>query len=119
MDEKIKEKDHLKGQDEASFLDIMVDLATNQSYNLTDGERDAIVAIRKELLRKNMTIERQHKNILKLDKYNQTIEKENEQLSDNLLRKAELARQYQRIIDKMKRQSLDAQNRNTYLELKA
>jgi hypothetical protein len=31
------------------------------------------------------------------------IEKENDQLSDNLLQKAELAKQYQRIIDKMKR----------------
>ena len=39
-------------------------------------ERDALVAIRKEFLRKNITIERLFKDINKLDKYIDMILKE-------------------------------------------
>ena len=80
--------------DEETFLQIMVELASSQQYNFTENERNAIIAIRREMLRKNMTMMKLQKTILKMEKLNSNIEKENEQLSDNLVKKAELAKQY-------------------------
>ena len=56
----------------------MVEMVSSKSTNLAEDERVALIAIRKELLRKNMTITRLFKDLNKLDRYIHLVENEND-----------------------------------------
>ena len=86
--------------------------------NITDKEREALLAIRKELMRKQMTIDRSFRDMNKLNRHIDKKEKEIEQMAKHLIKKDEMAKQYKRIIDKMQRQNLELLNRGTMLQAK-
>lgn len=69
--------------------------------NIQENEREALLAIRKEIMRKQMTIDRSVKDMNKLNRHIDKKEKEIEEIAKLLIKKDELAKQYKRIIDKM------------------
>lgn len=66
-----------------------------------------------------MTIERLFRDLNKLDSYIDLMAKENDDLSNTLLMKNEMNKQYLSLIDKLKRQTEVTNDRVSYLELKS
>lgn len=60
--------------------------------NIQDNEREALLAIRKETLRKQMIINRSVKDMNKLNKHIDKKEKEFELMAKHLIKKDELAK---------------------------
>lgn len=77
-----------------------------------------MLAIRKEIKRKQMALDRAMKDMNKLNRHIDKKEKEIETIAKILIKKDELAKQYKRIIDKMQRENLQLLNRGTMLEAK-
>lgn len=114
MNQRIKESDKLKKDDEEKYLSVIESMITS---NIDSKQRDALLAIRKELLRKQIAIDRKNKGLREAEKHITKKETEMEQLTDMLLKKDEFAKQYKRIIDKLRRDNIAAINNNNILQL--
>ena len=76
------------------------------SNSVQDNEREALMAIRREIMRKQKTIDRTFQDLNKLNRHIDKKEQELEVMSRHLIRKDELSKQYKRINDKMQRENL-------------
>jgi len=119
IDEEVREGDVLKPALQQEYLQMVADLASSKALNLEQSERDAIIAIRKEFLRRGLTIGRLFKDLNKLDRYIDMLQREGDDLAKNLIMKNELNKQYLQVVNQAKRQNAEALHRNTYLEAKA
>ena len=73
LEKKIKLNDKLSAKDEQTYIQIIEAMVNT---NITDKEREALLAIRKELMRKQMTIDRSFRDMNKLNRHIDKKEKE-------------------------------------------
>lgn len=99
LDEEIDENDFLDEEQEAGYMQTLVDVVQGKIQAINEEERTALVAIRKEYLRRNLSIEKLFKDVDKLDKYVDVLEGENNDLTDYAIKKVEVANSLQRTIN--------------------
>lgn len=67
-------------------MDILMNLIQRKDNPITQDEASALVALRKEYMRKNIELNDQGKQLDQMDKQVWELEKENDKITDNAIK---------------------------------
>lgn len=84
-------------------MKTLIEMATRQEKPLSEEERQALIAIRKEYYRRDITINYLFKDINILERENNKLEDENNQYIDIIVKHIEFNRTLNYMIEELKR----------------
>ena len=84
MNQKVDEDDQLERQDERKYMQKLEDLIAGTTKSIGPDQADAILAIRKEFLRRELTIKLMMRGIQKIEGDVEHLQKENQELADTV-----------------------------------
>lgn len=97
-------------------MQILQDMVIRKEEPITKEEGDALIAIRKEYLRKNIETKALYKELRKCEKRKWDLEKENDKITDDAIKWFKDKEQMNQLYNKLKREYEYSKNRATIAE---